>query len=220
MPVNLMKGLLIEYGLSLPPLVLQFEFNPQTISRTRTIQLNMGSAPGTQRGYDFTSPTETPRVAQGVQLEPEEFSLDILIDATDRMANGNLVAGTLGIEPQLDTLRSMVEPKVQGPGGLNVLASLGQGGQRAFQRNETASVLLLVWGTHILPVFLTSVQVEEVAHLPSLIPYRANVSLSFKVIEGNNPFYQVEKTRQAVGAGINVADTVASAITFSFGGGS
>ena len=114
----------------------------------------------------------------------------------------------------------MVEPKVQGPGGLNTLASLGLGGERAFQRNETASVLLLVWGTHILPVFLTSVQVNEVAHLPTLMPYRANVTLSFKVIEGNNPFYQVEKARQLVGAGLNLADTVAGALTSSFGGGS
>ena len=145
--------------------------------------------------------------------------ISTLFDATDAMNEGDAIAGALGIEPQLDTLRTMVEPKTQGPGGLSTLASLGLGGERAFQRNETASVLLLVWGTHVLPVFLTSVQVEEVAHLPTLIPYRANVELSFTVIEGNNPFYQVEKVRQVVGAGINAADTVASALSFSFGGG-
>lgn len=219
MAVNLVKGLLVEYGLTLPPLVLQFEFNPQTISRTRAIELNMGSAPGTNRGYDFTTPNETPRVAQGVQVEPEEFSLEFMIDATDRIADGNPVAGSFGIEPQLDTLRTMVEPKVQGPGGVGTLAGLGLGGQRAFQRNETASVLLLIWGTHVLPVFLTSVQVEEVGHLPTLIPYRANVTLQFKVIEGNNPFYQVEKARQVVGAGMNAVDSVAGAISTGLGGG-
>ena len=219
MPVNLLKAMLVEYGLSLPPLVLQFRFNPTSLSRTRAIELNLGSAPGTNRGYDFTTPFETPRVAQGVQLKAEEFSISTLFDATDAMNEGDAIAGALGIEPQLDTLRTMVEPKTQGPGGLSTLASLGLGGERAFQRNETASVLLLVWGTHVLPVFLTSVQVEEVAHLPTLIPYRANVELSFTVIEGNNPFYQVEKARQVVGAGINAADTVASALSFSFGGG-
>jgi hypothetical protein len=218
-PVNLLKGLLIEYGLTLPPLVLQFQFNPTALSRTRAIELNLGTAPGASRGYDFTTPFETPRVAQGVQPKSEEFSLAILLDSTDRMAEGDAIAGAMGIEPQLDTLRTMVEPKSQGPGGLNTLASLGLGGARAFQRNETASVLLLVWGTHVLPVFLTSVQVEEVAHLPTLIPYRANVTLSFTVIEGNNPFYKVEKMRQVVGAGLNAADAAASAISFSFGGG-
>ena len=218
MNVSLMRGLLVEYGLTLPPLVLQFDFNPQTLTRTRTVQINMGSAPGTTRGYDFVSPMETSRVAQGVKVEPEEFSLDILLDATDRMNDGDPVASTLGIEPQLDTLRTMVEPKSQGPAGFKMLSSLGLGGARAFQRNETASVLLLVWGTHVLPVFLTSVQVEEVAHLPTLVPYRANVSLGVRVIEGNNPFYQVEKVRQLVGAGINLGQTVVGA--FSFGGGS
>ena len=219
MAVNLIKGLLVEYGLTLPPLVLQFEFNPQSISRTRSIQINMGSAPGTNRGYDFTTPNETPRVAQGVQVEPEEFSLEFMVDATDRIAGGDPIAGAFGVEPQLDTLRTMVEPKVQGPGGLNTLAGLGLGGERAFQRNETASVLLLIWGAHILPVFLTSVQVEEVAHLPTLTPYRANVTLSFKVIEGNNPFYRVEKVRQLAGAGMNLVDTVAGAVSFGVGGG-
>lgn len=219
--INLSKGLLIEYGLSLPPLVLQFEFNPQTLSRTRSITINMGSAPGTRGGYDFALPNETSRVAQGVTVEPEQFNMDILLDATDRMSDpslpGHPTAVAFGIEPELDTLRSMVEPKSQGPAGLQVLSSLGLGGNKAFQRDQHPSVLLLVWGTHVIPVFLSSVQVEETAHLPTLVPYRANVTLSFQVIEGNNPFYQVEKVRQAVGAGLNLVGTVSTSFSASFG---
>jgi hypothetical protein len=111
----------------------------------------------------------------------------------------------------------MVEPKSQGPGGLQTLSSLGLGGGKAFQRDEHPSVLLLIWGTHVLPVFLTSVQVEESAHLPTLVPYRATVTLSFQVIEGNNPFYQVEKVRQAVGAALNLATGISTSISASFG---
>lgn len=192
--------------------MLVFEFNPQSLSRTRTITLKTGNAPGTQGGYDFLLPTETPRVAQGVTVAPESFSMEILLDVTDRMNDGEVIATQFGIEPELDTLRSMVEPKSQGPGGLQTLSSLGLGGERAFQRNESASVLLLVWGTHILPVFLTSVQVTEEAHLPSLIPYRAKATLSMQIIEGNNPFYQVEKVRQVLGAALNTGRTVIGAI--------
>lgn len=205
--IKLTKGALIEYALSIPPLALVFEFNPQSLSRTRTITITMPSAPGTQGGYDFVLPTETPRVAQGVSVEPETFSIEILLDATDRMDQRDAIATMLGIEPELDTLRTMVEPKSQGPGGVQMLASLGLGGNRAFQRNEVPSVLLLIWGTHVLPVFLTSVQIDEKAHMPSLIPYRANVTLSMQVIEGNNPFYEVEKIRQVIGAAINTANT-------------
>lgn len=215
------RGALVEYGLSVPPLLLEFEFNPHTLSRTRTVTISMGSAPGTRGGYDFAFPWETSRVAQGVSVEPEEFSIDILIDATDRMGDSNhpshAIANRFGIEPDLDTLRSMVEPKTQGPGGVQMLAGLGGAGGRAFARDEHPSVLLLVWGSHVLPVFLTSVQVDETAHLLNLKPYRANVNLSFQVIEGNNPFYKVEKVRQAVGAGMNFASGAANVLSKVFG---
>jgi hypothetical protein len=214
--IKLTKGILLEYALSLPPLALVFEFNPQSLSRTRTITLRTGSAPGTRGGYDFTLPTETPRVAQGATAEPETLDLTILLDATDRMNDGDAIAGSLGVEPELATLRSMVEPKTQGPAGLQVLARLGAGSPRAFQRAEHASVLLFIWGTHVLPVFLTSVRFEEKAHLPSLIPYRAEATLSLQVIEGNNPFYLVEQVRLVAMAAINLAQTVAGSASFSF----
>lgn len=210
--LNPAKAALIEYALAIPPLALVFDFNPQSLSRTRTINVRTGTSPATRGGYDFALPTEAPRAALGVSVQPETFSIEVLIDATDRMEKGDPLAGILGIEPELDTLRSMVEPKSQGPAGFQMLASLGLGGQRAFQRHETASVLLFLWGTHILPVFLTSVQVTEQAHLPSLVPYRANVTLSMQVIEGNNPFYTVEKVRQVVSAAINTGRVVGSVI--------
>jgi len=210
--LNTSKGMLVEYALALPPLVLQFEFNPQSLTRTRTITLRTGNAPGTRGGYDFTLPTETARVSQGVTVQPESFSLDILLDATDRMNSGDAIATEFGIQPELDTLRCMVEPKAQGPAGLQTLASLGLGGERAFQRNESASVLLLLWGNHLLPVFMTSAQITEQAHLPNLTPYRARATLSLRVIEGNNPFYMVEKVRQVLGAALNAVGTISGGI--------
>ena len=193
--VRVSRGALVEYAVSLPPLVLMFEFNPEQISRSRTITVRTGNAPGTRGGYDFVLPTETPRVAQGVTVQPETLTIDVLFDATDRMNQGDPIASVQGVQPELDTLRAMVEPKAQGPGGLQMLASLGAGPSRAFQRQETASVLLFAWGDHVLPVFLTSIRVEGKSHLPTLVPYRANANLTMQVIEGNNPFYLFEQTR-------------------------
>jgi len=110
------KGFLVEYALSLPPLMLAFDFNPQSLTRNRSITLTLGSTPATRGGYDFALPTETARVAQGVSVEPESFDVEILLDATDRMNDGDPIAQEIGIQPELDTLRSMVEPKTQGPG--------------------------------------------------------------------------------------------------------
>jgi hypothetical protein len=61
-------------------------------------------------------------------------------------------------------------------------------------------------------VFLKSIEVGESAHLPDLTPYRATVKLGLQVIEGNNPFYEVEKIRQVIGAGLNTVRTAVSAV--------
>ena len=190
-----LRGMLIEYSLSVPPLALVFELNPETLSRTRTVTLPQSGGAGVRGGYDFTSPLDTPRAALGVSLEPESFSVEVLFDATGRGADA-----AHGVEPELDVLRTMLEPKTQGPHGARVLASLGRTPGHAFQRDETVSVVLFVWGTHVLPVFLTSVRVEELQHLPSLRPVRAKATISMQVIEGANPFYLAEQVRQVAGA--------------------
>lgn len=199
------KGVLFEYGFSVPPLALVFDFNPQAISRSRTVTIKMGEAPGNRTGYDFTSPLETSRVAQGVEMAAESFSIDILLDATDQMAKGDAVARMFGVQPQIDTLRSMVEPKAQGPAGLQTLAALGGGGARAFERQETASVLIFAWGLQLMPVFLTGVTQKEALHLPNLMPYRAEMGLTMQVIESNNPFTIAEKVRQTAMTALNAA---------------
>ena len=73
------RGVLFEYGVSVPPLALVFQFNPQEISRSRTMTVKTGNAPGSRGGYDFLSPLETARVAQGVEMQAESFSIDILL---------------------------------------------------------------------------------------------------------------------------------------------
>jgi hypothetical protein len=203
------KGMLFEYGLSVPPLALIFDFNPQQISRSRTVTIKMGEAPGNRTGYDFLSPLDTPRVAQGVEQAAESFSIDILLDATDKMNEGDPIAAAFGVQPQIDTLRSMVEPKSQGPMGLQTLAALagggGGGGGRAFERQETASVLIFAWGLQLMPVFLTGVTQKEALHLPNLLPYRAEMGLTMQVIESNNPFSNAEKVRQTAMTALNAA---------------
>ncbi|MEP3846888.1 MAG: hypothetical protein ABJM43_16245 [Paracoccaceae bacterium] len=199
------KGVLFEYGLSIPPLALVFQFNPQEISRSRTVTVKTGNAPGSRGGYGFLSPLETARVSQGVEMQAESFSIDVMLDATDAMQTGDAVASKFGVQPQIDTLRSMAEPKNQGPGGVQVLSSLGLSGTRAFERQETASVLVFAWGMQLLPVFLTGVAQKEALHLPNLMPYRATMSLTMQVIESANPFFLADKVRQTMGAALNVA---------------
>jgi hypothetical protein len=188
--------MLVEYSVSPDALKLVFEFNPTTITRSRTVTVRTGGSPGSRGGYDFQTPEEVPRAAQGVSVQAESLSLKILLDATDRMHLGDPNAYALGIEPQIDVLRSMVEPKAQSASGSQTLAALGQGTPLAFSRHEYCSVLVFKWGPHVLPVFLTQVQVESTEFLPSLVAYRAEATLSLQVIESRNPFYDLELRRQ------------------------
>jgi hypothetical protein len=200
-PVRAERGALIEYANVESPLELHFAFNPTSISRTRSVTVRTGSTPATRGGYDFASASEVPRASQGVSVNAESFTVKILLDATDRMNGGDANASRLGIQPELDIIRSMVEPKTQGAGGARTLAALGEGDERAFSRAQYASVLLFQWGVHVLPVFLTQAQLDVKQFLPNLTPYRAEVTLTLQIIESNNTFYQDEVNRQFESAG-------------------
>ena len=203
---NVARGMLIEYGLSLPPLAVRFEFNPETLSRTRSVSVNESNSAANRGGYGFATPAQSARAAVGVSMEPESFSVKILLDATDRMNDGDAIAANTGIQPEIDALRSMVEPKIPITAGMRVLSALDEmSSQAAAFTREFASVIIFVWGQKILPVFLTSVQIDEQAHLPSLLPYRAEATLQMQVIESDNPFYKTELLRQLTSSAINAA---------------
>jgi hypothetical protein len=208
------RGALIEYGLTIPPLALVFDYNPEKVTRTRTVTIKDGVSSAARGGYGFALPTEASRASQGVSVEPESFSLKILLDATEAMRDPDDVkhatATAFGVQPEIDTIRSMLEPKSQAPSGVQTLSALGLGEQRAFSAAESASVLLFVWGFQVLPVFMTQAQIDCTEFLPSLFPYRAEASLTLRVIESANPFYDVEVVRQTVGAALNTVTTVAS----------
>ena len=189
------RGMLFEYGMD-NVLVLEFEFNPSSITRTRTVTVKKGNLPGTRGGYDFSGPSEVLRAAQGVAVAPESFSIRILLDATDRMDADDKEASIHGIQPELDVIRTMLEPKSQQPQGAKTLAALGNGSEKSFPQYQTLSVLIFKWGIHILPVFMTQAQIVIKEYLPSLVPYRAEVTLNLQIIESENPFYNAEVKRQ------------------------
>ena len=195
-PVRVSRAALTEFTTATNPLELNFAFNPTTITRTRSIEIKSGDGQGNSGGYDFEEAKDVPVVAQGATVKPESFTIKILLDATDRMNSGDEEVAKFGVQPELDILRSMAEPKVQNQDGASTLAALGQGGDDAASGQPCTSLLLFIWGEQQLPVFMTQVQVEVKAYMPNLYPYRAEATLSLQVIESNNPFYRYELTQQ------------------------
>lgn len=185
------------------PLELSFEFNPATITRSRSIEIKSGEGQATAGGRDFKDESEVIRAGQAATVKAESFTLKILLDATDRMNAGDVSALIGGVQPELDILYSMVEPKLQAQEGVSTLAALSDAGSTA---QSYPSVLLFTWGDQVLPVFMTQVQFEVKEYLPTLVPYRAEATLTLQVIQSRNKYYTAEIRRmfnsaqKAVGA--------------------
>lgn len=186
------RGFLKELTGGGNPLELSFEFNPTTITRSRAIEIKFGEGQATAGGRDFKGTSEIARVAQSATVKAESFTLKILLDATDRMNAGDMEAQVRGVQPELDILYCMVEPKLQAPGGASTLAALSSAGGDA---QPYPSVLLFTWGEQVLPVFMTQVQFEVKAYLPTLMPYRAEATLTMQVIQSRNDYYTPEIQR-------------------------
>jgi hypothetical protein len=188
------RGFICEYTNSAMGMELHFEFNPSSITRTRTIEFRTNNDQSNSSARDFQSERETLRVTQGATVKAESFTLKILLDATDRMNAGDKDATEKGIQPELDILYYMVEPKLQTPDGATTLAALGEGGS-ASQEKPFPSLLQFHWGEQILPVLMTQMQFTVKAYLPNLVPYRAEATLTLQIIQSENKIYTEEMRR-------------------------
>lgn len=192
--LKVVRGFLREYTHADNPLELHFEFNPSTITRTRAVEVKFGLGQATTGGRDFKDASEVTRVTQGATVKAESFTVKILLDATDRMNADDKDAQEKGVQPELDILYYMVEPKLQTPDGATTLAALGEGGS-VCQLQPYPSILEFHWGDQVLPVLMTQLQFDVKAYLPSLLPYRSEVTLTLQIIQSDNPLYTPEMKR-------------------------
>jgi Contractile injection system tube protein len=200
---KIMRGAFVEYGLSMPPLVVGFQFNPLQLARNHTLTFSAPAEAQTMGNItlrDFHQCKEFSdlnklREAQQVSIDPETLSFDIRLDATDKLNEGDFLTERFGIAPQLATLERMVEPKNEGLIG-KVLDRLLPG-EFSFTGSKKPPMILFVWGRkRILPVNINSMQIIETEFSADLDPLRATVAVSLTVIEGPNAVYRVFQLRK------------------------
>lgn len=167
--------------------VIVFQYNPASLTRTLTPQMS-GDGGSRAEAMRLSGPPA------------EEISLDVEIDATDQLEQGEVVATTLGIYPQLSALEMLIYPK-----SLTVIANtvlLAVGTIEIIP--VEAPLTFFIWGSkRILPVRLTKLTITEQAHDVNLNPIRAKASLGLKVLSYNdlsitNPGYGVFLAHQIV----------------------
>lgn len=203
---RLTKGAIIGIDLFNPlSSVIAFQYNPDTL--TRTLQpLGMGNQTGDK--------SEAMRL-QGAPVET--IKVDIELDATDQLEQGDTISESLGIYPQISALEMLIYPK-----SLLVIANtvLMFAGTLEIVP-PVAPMVFFVWGIkRILPVRITDMSITEEAHDVNLNPIRAKISLGMRVLSYNdfsvlNPGYhlflahQVVKETMATIASVNAIGSVA-----------
>lgn len=169
---RLMKGAIVGIDI-LNPLasIIIFQYNPDTMTRTLTPQTAGG------QGADRS---EALRLKGAPQ---EAITLSVEIDATDQLADGNAIAGTMGIYPQLAALEMLIYPKSALVIANTILLAAGT----IEIIPPAAPLTLFIWGPQrILPVRLTTFSITEEAYDPLLNPIRARVQLGMRVLSYND----------------------------------
>jgi hypothetical protein len=165
------KGAFIKLDSGLPgglPNVVLFDFNPERLTRSVAI----AKSPSPEDGGG----SENALVQPGQPTDSISFTL--LLDATDRLADGDNVARVFGILPDLAALELLQAP--QPPAGAAALAAVTS----SYASPPTRlPAILFFWGeTRVLPVVIKSLSVTETRFDTRLNPIRAEVSVSLQVL--------------------------------------
>jgi hypothetical protein len=204
---DVLRGAFVEYGLSLPPLAFAFQFNPETLTRSRTASYTPAGAEGSGAGCRQGSEAQQRSCLAQVQVSEETIGLTLQLDATDDLSDGRGVAGQFGIGPQLSVLELMMYPKTDQLFGFPIGNLLGGTDQFGAAQAKTIPILLFVWGRkRVLPVVMTSQQITEQEYFPDLNPKRAQCVVQLKVLEGFNPPYLYSHGWRTALAAMNLAN--------------
>jgi hypothetical protein len=215
---KILRGAFVEFGLSLPPLVVVFQFNPMQLTRNRSLTF---AAPNTQNPVPGqAAPPKTLRQFHGqfpnlldlqkeqlVTVQEQTIGFDIRLDASDKLDEGDTVTEQFGIAPQIATLELMVYPKDESVLAGVLSSLLGKSAGFSFTRSANPPLILFIFGRkRVLPVNITSMNITETEFSADLNPIRASIAVSLTVIEGKSVPYLYSKAMTEAMSTVNLAN--------------
>jgi hypothetical protein len=207
---KILRGAFVEFGLSLPPLLVVFQFNPLQLSRNRTLSFAVPNESSANSLREFHAETSSLRELQDKQLvtvSEQTIGFELRLDATDRLDERDGITEQFGIAPQIATLELMVHPKSESLVGGVVDALLGEPAGFSFTRSKNPPLVLFVFGRkRVLPVNITSMNITETEFSPDLNPVRATVAVNLTVIEGESVPYLYTKAMTEAMSALNLAN--------------
>lgn len=211
---QVMKGAIVGFDIFNPlASVIVFQYNPETMTRTLAAQTSGGQSGGAGRA-------EPLRLTGAPQ---EDISLEVEVDATDQLADNDVIAKTMGIYPQLSAMEMLLYPKTASVILNTALLALGT----IEIVPPQAPMTVLIWGPgRVVPVQLTNFSITEQAYDEMLNPIRASVSLGLRVLSYNDftpthPGFALFMTHQVVKEAMAVVGSVgniAGTVNVALGG--
>jgi hypothetical protein len=215
---RILRGAFVEFGLSLPPLFVVFQFNPLQLTRNRALTFGFPGAPkadqasaASQRTLrqfhgGFSNLTDLQK-QQLVSVQEQTIGFDIRLDATDKLDEGDTITEQFGIAPQISTLELMTYPKEESLLGAAVSALLGKPKGFSFTRGANPPMVLFIFGRkRVLPVNINALNITETEFSTDLNPIRATVAVNLTVIEGKSvPFLYSKAMTEAMSV-LNLAN--------------
>jgi hypothetical protein len=211
---KILRGAFVEYGLSIPPLFVVFQFNPVQLTRNRGLTFAAKSSvqtsgqAGSLRDFhgQYDDLTKL-RDDQQVRVQEEVISFEIRLDATDKLDEGDTITEQFGVAPQLATLELMVHPKEESLLGQALGALLGSPGGFSFTKKPNPPLILFIWGRkRVLPVNINSLNITETVYSTDLNPIRATAAVNLTVIEGKSIPYMYTKAMKEAMSVLNLAN--------------
>jgi hypothetical protein len=219
---KILRGAFVEFGLSLPPLVVVFQFNPLQLTRNRSLTFAVPSPPPASAVTRPPSAAQTRTLRQFhgqfsnlldlqkqqlVTLQEQAINFDIRLDATDKLNDGDTITEQFGIAPQIATLEEMVYPKDESLLGAALSALLGKPKGFSFTRGANPPLILFIFGRkRVLPVNINSLNITETEFATDLNPIRASVAVNLTVIEGKSVPYLYSKAMIEALSVLNLAN--------------
>ncbi|WP_406367418.1 hypothetical protein [Streptomyces sp. NBC_00645] len=218
---KILRGAFIEFGLSLPPLVVVFQFNPVQLTRSRSLSFTFpgaedasggsGHGAGSRRDlrafhgqFDDLSALQKKQL---ITVQEETIGFDIRLDATDKLDDGATITEQFGIAPRIATLEQMVHPKAESLIGAAVDQLLGKPKGFSFTRSPNPPMVLFIFGRkRVLPVNINAMNITETEFSADLNPLRATVAVNLTVIEGKSVPYRYSKAMSEAMSLLNLAN--------------
>lgn len=204
---SVVRGAFVEVGLSLPPLMVAFQFNPLQLTRNRSLTFDVPSSSDARTLRQFHSQFSSLLELQKQQLvtvEEQAIRFDIRLDATDKLNERDAITQRFGIAPQIATLELMTYPKDESLIGTLLAQSDGY----SFTRNPNPPLVLFIFGRRrVLPVNIKSMNITETEFSVDLNPIRATVTVTLTVIEGKSKPYIYTKAMTEAMSVLNLANS-------------